>query len=299
MGSSWGKAVSCAVPLAKETFSEFQQHKSQWIAAAIAYFTIFAIAPLIILTVEIVGFFLGHHQAVLNSLFGYVSTTAGPSAARGVEAIVSATFSHRKSGILSQIAGWTVFVVAAVGLFSSLQEALNTVWDVVPKKRTLLETIKDRLLSFATVLGIAFLLLVSLGVNSLLTIAGNSLMQVFPAFPALSKVLDFAVSLATITALFALLFEFLPECRIAWRHVWPGAALSAFFFVIGQFLLGWYLGRLGISSGYGSFGGLVAFLVWVYYSTQIVLLGAEFTHVYARRVGSYLGRKGCGLGEHS
>lgn len=274
------------VALAKETFGEFQRHKSQWLAAAIAYFTVFAVAPLVIVVVEIAGFFLGSHQRVLDQLYGYMDTSAGPSAAHGIEAIVSATLSQRKAGIISQVVGWTVFAFAALGLFSSLQEALNTVWDVAPQKRNLLETIRERLLSFAAVLGIAFLLLVSLGLNALLTIASSALSHVFPGFPVLLKVLDFAVSLALVTALFGLMFEFLPECKIAWRDVWLGAAVSAILFVIGQFLLGWYLGRAGVSSGYGSFGGLIVFLIWVYYSAQIMLFGAEFTRVYAKRFGT-------------
>jgi membrane protein len=271
------------VALTKETFGGFQRHKSQWLAAAIAYFTVFAVAPLIIVLVEIAGFAFGSHQRVLDQVYGYMSTTAGPSAAQGIRSIVSATLSQRRAGLLAQVVGWAVFAIAALGLFSSLQDALNTVWDVTPKKRTLLETVKDRLLSFAAVLGIAFLLLVSLGLNALLTIASSALAHVFPQFPALLKVLDFGVSLALVTALFALMFELLPECRIAWRDVWLGAAVSALLFVVGQFLLGWYLGRAGVSSGYGSFGGLVVFLIWVYYSAQIMLFGAEFTRVVADR----------------
>lgn len=276
----------CLVPLARETFGEFARHKSQWLAAAIAYFTVFAAAPLIIVLVEIAGFFLGSHQRVLDQLYGYMSATAGPSAARGIESIVATTLSQRKAGPLSQIVGWSVFAVAALGLFTSLQEALNTVWDVPPQKRTLLGTVKARLFSFAAVLGIAFLLLVSLGVNALLTLASGALVQVFPQFPALLKVLDFCVSLALVTALFGLMFEFLPECTIAWRDVWLGAVASALLFVVGQFLLGWYLGRAAVSSVYGSYGGLVVFLIWVYYSAQIMLFGAEFTRVYANRFGS-------------
>jgi membrane protein len=286
MGSSTRRPIAVLVPLVKETFSEFQRHKSQWLAAAIAYFTLFAIAPLIIIVVEIAGFFLGRHQVVLHQLYGYLSSNAGSSAAHGIQSIVTTTFSQRKAGAISQIVGWAVFVIGAVGLFSSLQEALNTVWDVTPTKRTLLETLKQRLLSFGTVLGIAFLLLVSLALNSLLNVASSALTDVFAEFPTLLKVLDFALSLALVTTLFAFMFEFLPERRIAWRDVWVGALASALLFVVGQFLLGWYLGRAGVSSGYGTFGGIVVFLIWVYYSAQIMLLGAEFTHVYARRYGT-------------
>ncbi|MGB6516991.1 MAG: YihY/virulence factor BrkB family protein [Candidatus Cybelea sp.] len=274
------------VPLAKETFTEFQRHKAHWLAAAIAYFTIFAVAPLIIVVVEIAGLFLGQHEALLSSIYGYMSSTAGPSAAHGIQSIVATTFSHHNTSLLTQLIAWTVFAVAAAGLFTSLQEALNTVWDVTPEKKTLFETIKGRLLSFGMVLGIAFLLLVSLGVNAILTIAGHAMAHVIPGFPTLAKLLDFGLSFAMVTALFALLFEYLPERRIAWRDVWLGATISALLFVAGQFLLGWYLGRAGVSSGYGAFGGLIVFLIWAYYSAQIMLFGAEFTRVYARRFGS-------------
>ncbi|MFZ0032908.1 MAG: YihY/virulence factor BrkB family protein [Candidatus Cybelea sp.] len=214
-----------------------------------------------------------------------MSSTAGPSAAHGIQSIVATTFSHHNTSLLAQLIAWTVFAVAAAGLFTSLQE-LNTVWDVTPEKKTLFETIKGRLLAFGMVLGIAFLLLVSLGVNAILTIAGHAMAHVIPGFPTLAKLLEFGLSFAMVTALFALLFEYLPERRIAWRDVWLGATISALLFVAGQFLLGWYLGRAGVSSGYGAFAGLVVFLIWAYYSAQIMLFGAEFTRVYARRFGS-------------
>ncbi len=151
------------VPLAKETFAGFQRHKAQWLAAAISYFTMFAIAPLIIVIVEIAGVVLGHHRAVLDALYGYMSQTAGKSAAGGIRSIVTATFNQKRSGPLAQIISWTVFAVAAIGLFASLQEALNTVWEVKPKKRGLMDMVRERALSFAGVICIAFLLLVALG----------------------------------------------------------------------------------------------------------------------------------------
>lgn len=281
MGAERPQVAARIVPLAKQTFANFGRHKAQWLAAAIAYFTMFAIAPLIIVIVEIAGLVLGHHRAMLDTLYGYLSHTAGKSAASGIRGIVEATFAQKRSGIIAQIIGWLVFILAAMGLFAALQDALNTVWDVKAKKQSFMDAIRNRALSFGIVLGIAFLLLVSLGVNAVLTIVGHSLTDIFPLFPTLMKIVDFAVSFAIITALFASLFKFLPECRVQWRDVWPGGAVTSFLFVLGQFLLGWYLGRAGISSTYGAFGGLVVFLVWVNYSAQIMLMGAEFTHVYA------------------
>jgi membrane protein len=281
--------MTAAIALARETLSQFQRHNAQWLAAAIAYFTIFAVAPLIMVVVEIAGFFLGAHQPLLSRLYDYISATAGPSAARGIEAVVATAFSSRKAGIFSQSVGWSVFVIAAVGLFSALQQALNIVWDVGSEKRTFAETVKQRLLSFVAVLGIALLLAVSVGVSALLTIAQTSLAHELPGFVTIAKGLDFIASWLVAAALFAMLYEFLPDCRIAWRDVWLGAAISALLFVLGQIFLGWYLARAGIATAYGAYGGLIIFIVWANYSAQIVLLGAEFTHVYARRLGSRRG----------
>ncbi len=155
--------------LVKETFAEFSRHKSPWLAAAIAYFTIFAVAPLIISSWRSPASFWDATDAVLSELYGYLRATAGPSAASGIEAIVSTTFSQRKAGLPEQVIGWGVFAVAAVGLFSCLQEALNTVWDIEPVKRSLLETVKARILPFGAVLTVVFLLLVSLAIDTALT----------------------------------------------------------------------------------------------------------------------------------
>jgi membrane protein len=280
------KGLADAGSLAKETFTEFKRHKSQWLAAAIAYFAMFAVAPLVIVVVEIGSLILGRHQALLDELYGHLASTAGPATAQVVQSIVTTTLAQQRTGLLAQIVGWAVFVAGAVGLFSSLQDALNTVWDVSARATSPLQSLKARLISFAVVFVIALLLLLSVGVTAALTAASAALAHLSPGLPTLTKVADFAASLAIVTLLFALLFEYLPECRIAWSDVWRGAIVSALLFVAGEFALGWYLGRVAISSGYGAFGGLVVFLVWVYYSAQIVLLGAEFTHVYAKRYGS-------------
>jgi len=277
-----GNVPKKVVPLLRETFAEFQRHKAPWLAAAIAYFTTFAIAPLIIVIVEIAGLFLGSHRAVLNQLYGYLGSTAGPTASAGIKGIVTATFSEHRAGIIAQIIGWVVFVLAAIGLFASLQDALNTIWDVEPKKGGIGELIRKRLLSFGLLLAVGFLLLVSLFANTMLTMVGNSMAHVFPAFPVLMKVVDFLVSFVAIALLFALMFKFLPETRVRWRDVRVGSIATALLFIIGQFVLGWYLGRAGVTSSYGAFGGLVVFLLWVNYCAQILLFGAQFTSVYAR-----------------
>jgi len=286
MGAEWAQVRPQLIPLFKQTFANFQRHNGQWLAAAIAYFTMFAIAPLLLVIVEIAGAILGHQQTLLNQFYSYLAHSAGKQAADGIHAIVSASAHARRAGPLAQIIGWIMFLVAAAGLFGALQQALNTVWDVGPKKRTLMETLRERAVPFLAVLGIVILLFASLAVNAVLTVAAGAMAHVAPFFPTLMKIADFVVSAAIIAVLFAFLFRYLPDCEIDWQDVWLGGAVSSVLFVIGQFLLGWYLGRAGISSTFGAFGGLVVFLVWVNYSAQIMLLGAEFTHAFGQRFGS-------------
>jgi membrane protein len=263
------------VALLKETVANFARHKGQWLAAAIAYFTMLAIAPLIIVVVEIAGAFLGQHQAILDELYEYLAQSAGPTAEIGVRAIVTSTFNQRNAGVLAQVVSWSIFIFAAIGLFTALQSALNTVWDVDSKTQPILEAIRTRAVALVVVIFIALLLMVLLGVDAVLNTSS--------IFPAASKIGQFVVSFMLTAAAFAVLFIFLPETHVEWRSAWPGAVITALLFVVGQSVLGWYLGRAALSSAYGAFGGLVAFLIWANYSAQIVLLGAEFTHVLATR----------------
>lgn len=269
----------------RETLTEFGRHNGQWAAAAIAYFTLFAVAPLFIVVVEIVGAVLGQHRQALDMLYGYLAHSARPEAANDVRTIVAATFARQHSGTVGQIVGWVLFVLGAIGLFSAFQYALNTIWEVPPKKNGLLAAIQSRVVSFGIVVVVALLLLISLLINSFLTGAEQALSHVASFLPVLARWADYVLSVAIIAALFAVVYEYLPDVRIEWRHVWPGAFVSAVLFVIGQALLSWYLGYTGMASTFGVLGGIVAFLVWANYSAQIVLLGAEFTHVYARRHG--------------
>jgi membrane protein len=177
--------------------------------------------------------------------------------------------------VLAQVVSWSIFIFAAIGLFTALQSALNTVWDVDSKTQPILEAIRTRAVALVVVIFIALLLMVLLGVDAVLNTSS--------IFPAASKIGQFVVSFMLTAAAFAVLFIFLPETHVEWRSTWPGAVITALLFVVGQSVLGWYLGRAALSSAYGAFGGLVAFLIWANYSAQIVLLGAEFTHVLATR----------------
>jgi membrane protein len=255
------------IELARATWDGYQRHNGPWLAAALAYFAAFAIAPLIIVVVAISGLFLHAHRQVLDTVYAAMP----PGGGSAVRAIVAATFAQRRHGEIAQIAGWIVFVFAAIGLFGSLQSALNAAWDLEQRKRSPWRAIADRALTFCMMLVAAFLLLISVVANAVL----NAL--------SAPKAGDFALSLVVVWALFTLLFEYLPDTRVAWRDACTGGALTALLFVVGQSVLGWYLGRAAITSAYGAFGSLVVFLLWANYSAQIVLLGAEFTHAYAQR----------------
>ena len=265
--------------LARETWSNYQRHNGQWLAAALAYFAAFAIAPLVIVVVEIAGFFLHGHQQALQAIYSAMPAAGGTA----VREIVGASIAHPQRSIVAQIVGWTVFVAAALGLFSSLQFALNVIWDTQQQRRGLWQTVRERFFSFCLMLVAALLLMVSVICDTVLNALSNVLARHGAGFVSLGKATDFIVSFLVVWLLFTLIFEYLPDTRIAWRDVWAGAGVTALLFAVGQTLLGWYLGRAAIASTYGAFGSLVIFLLWANYSSQIVLLGAEFTHVFAQR----------------
>ena len=272
------------IPLLRETWAAYRKHNAQWLAAALAYFAAFAVAPLIIVVVEIAGFFLHSHQHVLDVIFNYMRRDLG-SGSDAVRRIVTSTFNQPRHGLASQIIGWALFTLAAAGLFSALQFALNTAWDVAEQKQGIWATAQQKVLGFLMMLAVAALLLASVVANAALATASSYLARVFTGLGVIAQIGDFLITFGFVWLLFALLFRYLPNARISWSDVRLGAGITALLFTIGQFLIGWYLGRAGLSSSYGAFGSLVAFLLWANYTAQIFLLGAEFTHVYARAVG--------------
>ena len=270
---------SPAFRLALQTWTNYRRHNAQWLAAALAYFAAFAVAPLIIIVVAIAGLVVHSHQSTLNMIYDHMP---GPSML-AVRQIVGATFDQPRDSVIAQIAGWALFAAAAIGLLGALQFALNAVWEVAPKKLGFVQRIKERALVFAMMLALALLLMLSILANAALALASIHFGLPISGPAALAKTADFALSVALSWLFFILLFKCLPDARIAWRDVWLGAGLTAILFVAGQLLLGWYLGGPGVSSAYGAFGSLGVFLLWANYSSQILLLGAEFTHAYGER----------------
>ncbi|MBV9388983.1 MAG: YihY/virulence factor BrkB family protein [Chroococcidiopsidaceae cyanobacterium CP_BM_ER_R8_30] len=271
--------------LLKETFSEWSQDKAERMAAALAYYTIFSIAPLLVIVIAIAGLVFGQ-QAARGEIVRQIQGLVGSGGAQFIQtAIQNANKPH--AGIIATIISVVLLFLGGTWVFSGLQDALNTIWEVQPKPgRGVAGIIHDRFLPFAMLLGIGFLLLVSLVLSAGLSAATNLVGNVLPATDWLWHLANFIISFAIITLLFAMIYRILPDVRIAWSDVWIGAAITSLLFVIGKILLGIYLGRSSFGSTYGAAGSLVAILVWVYYSAQILFFGAEFTKVYARRYGS-------------
>jgi membrane protein len=271
--------------LFKQAFSEFGEDKAQRLGAALAYYTIFSLAPLLLIAIAIAGLVFGR-EAAQGEIFGQLSGVLGQQAAEAVQEMVKSA-NKPKSGTIATIIGIVTLLFGAAGVFGQLKDALNTIWNVEPKKSGgIMTMIKDRFLSFAMVFGTGFLLLVSLVLDSAVAAAGHFLGNRLPGGEVLWQGVQIVLSLAVVTLLFALIFRFLPDIHPTWRDVWFGAVFTAVLFVLGKFGLGIYFGKSAVGSSYGAAGSLVLLLLWVYYSAQILFFGAEFTQVYARKHGS-------------
>lgn len=268
----------------KETVNDWLDDGAMSLAAALAYYSLLSLAPLLVISVAVAGLVFGQ-DAARGQVAGELGGVVGAEAAEGIQSVV-ANAQSPVSGVLSTIVGVVTLFVGASGVFGELQSSLNSIWEVKRKPgRGIWGEVKDRFWSFTMVLGVAFLLLVSLLLNSLLSALGATFSQALPGGELLWQGLNALFSLAVITGLFALIFKYVPDAEVKWRDVWLGAAVTAALFTIGKLLLGLYLGKAAIGSSYGAAGSLIALVVWVYYAAQILLLGAEFTQVQARRSG--------------
>ena len=271
--------------LLKMTFNEWNEDKAPRLAAALAYYTAFSIAPLLVIVIAVAGLAFGR-EAARGQIVDQIGGQIGIETAEIIQTMIENT-NDEDTGIIATVIGVVTVILGAAGFFGQLQDALNTVWEVAPKSGGgIIGMLKARFLSFTMVLGIGFLLIVSLLASASLSYVSNFVVGVLPAAEFLAQVLNFIISFLVITLLFAMIYKVLPDVVIAWKDVWIGAAITALLFTIGKFLLGLYLGSSSISSTYGAAGSLVVLLVWVYYSAQILLFGAEFTQVYARLYGS-------------
>jgi membrane protein len=253
--------------------------------AALAYYTLFSLAPILIVAIAIAGLAFGQ-EAVRGEIVGQIEGLVGHQGAQAVQGMLEGA-ARPSSSIPATIIGIITFFLGATGAFLELQTDLDAIWRVKPKQSGsfLQALLKQRLISFGLVLGFAFLLLTSLVVSAALAALHTYMGNAFPGVAVLWEALDVVVSLAVVTALFAMIYKVLPDVKLAWRDVWVGGLVTAGLFTIGKSLIGFYIGSSAFSSTYGAAGSVIVVLVWVYYSAQIVLLGAEFTREYVKRFG--------------
>ncbi len=285
MNTHLASRVADGWKLLKQTVSEWMEDKVPQLGAALAFYTALSIAPLLVISLGVAASVFGD-EAARGEIQQQMQSLVGDEGAKAIEGMI-ANANKPTEGVVATSLSIVILLVGASGVFGQLQQSLNTIWEVQSKPgRGIMGAIRDRFLSFAMVFGIAFLLLVSL----LLSAGLASLALVFDRLPEslywLSEALHFGISFGIITLLFAMMFKFLPDVKIAWRDVWLGALITAALFTIGKFAIGLYLGHSSMASSYGVAGSFVVLLVWVYYSAQIVFFGAELTQVYANRYGS-------------
>lgn len=258
------------------------------LGASVAFYTIFSLSPLLILVVAVASFFLNNADTARDQLISQISTLIGDKGADVIQGMLTRHDSE-KQGLLATVMAGVTLLIGSTGVFMELQAALNTVWDVKQQPGAgIWGFIRHRLLSFAMVLTIGFLLLVSLALTAALSAVGKMVGSWIPSLEAVSQVLNFIASFGVIMALFALIFKFMPDVKIPWHDVWIGAAMTSLLFTIGKLGIGLYLAKSTTASAYGAAGSLVILLMWVYYSAQILFFGAELTQVYSKHRGSQI-----------
>jgi membrane protein len=271
--------------LLKRTYTEWSRDKAPRMGAALAYYTIFSLAPLLVIAIAIAGFVFGR-EAVEGRITYEIQGLIGAESARAVQTMIQSA--HKPAhGLVATIIGVVILLVGASGVFTEMQDALNTIWKVDTTCKTgVWNLVKYRFLSFGMVLGIGFLLLVSLLLSAALSAMATYASSFLPIPPVALHAVDFLFSVFFIAALMALIFKLLPDVKIAWGDVWVGAALTSLLFTAGKFLIGFYIGKSVTMSAYGAAGSVVIILAWIYYSAQLLYFGAEFTHVYSKECGS-------------
>jgi membrane protein len=274
-----------AVGLFRDAGKEWSEDNALRLSAALAYYALFSLAPMLVIVLSILALVYGQ-EAAQGQLFGQIEGIVGGKSAEAIQAMLAASSSKAES-LVSTLIGLVTLFIGATAVFGELESALNTVWEVTPRPdRGILGMIKDRFASFLMIVVIGLLLLVTTVASTVIAAAGGYFQDLLPGGEAVWQGVNLGASFVILTVTFALLFKFVPDVEIAWTDVLVGAALTAFLFVIGKHLIGLYLGRSSVSSAFGAAGSLVAVMVWIYYSALILLYGAEFTQVYATRFGS-------------
>jgi membrane protein len=285
-GMRWTQIWSLLVT----TWNRFLIHKVPRLGASLAFYTMLSLAPLLVVVIAVAGWAFGR-EAAIGQVVWQIQDLVGHEGAQAVQALLTAA--HKPTtGKIAAILGLMTLFFGASSVVAELRDALNIIWNVPPKEacgplKSILALLKDRTLAFAMVLGVGFLLLVSLAVNAALAALGGYFNNYLPAEEWVLQLVNFLISFFVITVLFALIYKVLPDIYIAWSDVALGAAITSLLFTIGKLLLGLYIGKASFMSTYGAAGSLVVLLFWVYYSAQIFFFGAEFTYAYAERYGSH------------
>jgi membrane protein len=279
------KFLRNAARLLKSAANEWNNDKAPRLGASLSYYTIFSLAPVLLMVVAVAGLALGA-QAAQGKIVAQLAGLLGVEAAQAIQTILEKA-GHHGHGVVATIVGFATLIVGATGVMIELQDALNTVWKVVAKPgRGLKGIIRDRLLSFGIVLGFGFLLLVSLVLSAAVALLDSWIGGLIPAWVIIGYVLSYGLSLGLVAGVLAAIFKILPDVKIAWRDVWVGALVTSVLFHAGKFGISLYISKASVASTFGAAGSLAVLLVWVYYSSQIVLFGAEFTRVYANEYGT-------------
>ena len=281
--------IGAAWRLLRDAASAWVDDYAPSMGAALAFYTLFSLAPLLLIVISVAGLVFGE-QAARGAILGQLSGMLGDQSAATIEALL-ASLNRPQAGIVGTLVGVITLLVGATTVFGELQDALDRIWRA--PKRTgngLWALLRARLLSLGLVLGIGFLLLVSLVFSAALAALDAWWADWFVGWGLLAQVLNFAISFALVAAIFAMIYKWMPRQRVAWSDVAVGALITALLFTVGKTLIGLYIGRSGVASPFGAAASLVVLLLWVYYSAQVFLLGAELTWVYAQRHGSLRGR---------
>jgi membrane protein len=281
----WIKKMKSFLPLLKDTFHGWSEREPFNNSIIIAYYTIFSLPGLLVIVINLAGYFFGY-EAVTNQIATQMQGLVGGNTAKDIQDLVTKA-SEAKSSTVASILGVATLLFGATGVFYQLQQILNKLWEVKPQpKQKILKLIRDRVFSFGLILVIGFLLLVSLVLSAGLSAVSDWVtVHISKALNILFRLADIVVSTGVITLLFAAIYKFLPDAKIRWREVWTGALVTAVLFVIAKFALGLYFGKSDPGSAYGAAGSIILIMLWVSYSGMILLFGAEFTQVYAKRDG--------------
>ena len=284
------KRFFSALPnLIKLTYQGWKEDKASRLAAALAYYTIFSLAPMLVIAIAVAGL-IWQRDVVQTALMNQIGGLVGGEGAIFVGSLLEGA-SNPREGILATIIGVITLLFGALGVFNALHDALNTIWEVKEEEvkgvwNSIKKVIMNRFLSFTMILGIGFMLLVSLVISAAISAFGTWIGGLLPFQEFILQIINLIISIGVITVFFALIFKILPDANVAWRDVWIGAFVTAVLFSIGKTLIGLYLGSSAVTSSFGAAGSLVLLLLWIYYSAQILFFGAEFTQVYANQLGS-------------